>query len=277
MTQAFISHQGRDKAFVEGLATCLRANGVEVFFDAWDIAGGESIPGEIEQGLGESDVFLYVLSPAALTSKWVEAEYHAYLYRKLNDQAVRIIPILRAEAPAPPLIAPLKSIDFRSVSEQQPCDPLANAPLRELLAAIFRTPSKQPLGVPHPALASYEFYCQRMKRPPENSTDDWYEIGFKNLTDSPLHNFRFTVVFAEPVHEVVYDFRRSSANMTGGDYLSEDGTQFNWFGNQIAEDGGWVVFNVRSSSQPAIARLSTKLLGRMAGTNQLIPPDPAGT
>jgi hypothetical protein len=276
MSKAFLSHQSRDKPFVTGLATCLRANGIDVFLDTWDIAGGDSIPAEIEAALSECDLFLYVLSPAALSSKWVEVEYHAFLYRKLNDQTLRIIPILRETALAPPLIAPLKALDFRAASVDMVCDPTVNPALRTLLEAVFRTPVKPPLGAPHPSLASYEFYFQPMKSPPAGSTGVWSEMGFKNLSDAPLHNFQFTVTFRQPVEEVVYDFARSTANMTGGDELSSERTRFNWFGNQIAEDGGWVVFNIRSANPPAIARLSTKLLGRVAGTNRLIHPDPAG-
>ncbi len=157
--------------------------------------------GEIEAGLSSCDLFLYLLSPGALKSKWVQAEYHASLYRKLNDQTIRIIPILRRDAAALPLIAPLKHLDFRNVVLPLNCDPSAGGPFEELMFAIFRRPIKPPLGVPHPALASYEFYFQKMKGPPAGSADGYWKLAFKNVTESPLHNFEFAVVFDRPGSE----------------------------------------------------------------------------
>lgn len=241
---AFLSHQSEDKQFVMALARCLRQNGVDVFLDAWDVQPGESIPGEIETGLESSDIFIYVLSPSALMSKWVKAEYHASLYRKLNDQTIRIIPLLRSDADAPPLIAPLKRVDFRAIDLPSDCDPTGCAPLNELLSAIFNCPVKPPMGAPHPSLASYEWYFQRMKNQPSGATDYW-EIGFKNVTDQPLHNFEFEIELDRPVSDMRYDFNRSSANFTGGTGLSADGRRYHWLGNQIMGNGGWIVFVFR--------------------------------
>jgi len=276
--KAFLSHQSTDKQFVEVLAGCLRINGVEVFLDKWDILGGDSIPGEIEEALNQCNIFIYVLSSSSIQSKWVEAEYHAFLYRKLNEQSLRIIPILWKDCNRPAFIAPLKYIDFRSfeIEKESHKDPSAVGPIKELLTSIYRTPVKKSLGTPHPSLASYEFYFQKMKDSPYENPNEYWEFAFKNLTDSPLHNFKFTILFENSVESVLYDFKRSSANMTGGDGLSNDRKRFNWLGNQIMEDGGWVVFVVRSQDTPVIKRLSTNFLGRQVESNNLIPPDPKG-
>ena len=141
--KAFLSHQSKDKPFVEALGAFLRLNGVDVFIDAWDIFGGDSIPREIEEALDSCDLFLYVLSPAAAESKWVQAEYHAYLYRKLNDQRLRIIPILREQSKAPPLIAPLRALDFRGTETAHLEVGQGGNSGQELLKAIFRTPQNR--------------------------------------------------------------------------------------------------------------------------------------
>lgn len=277
--KALLSHQETDREFVEALATHLCKNGVDVFFDKWDIQGGDSIPQEIENALLECNLFLYVLSPAARESKWVQHEYYAFLYRKINEHSLRIIPILRKTCERPPFVAPLHYIDFREI------DPTTSSnfnvenegPFKELLESIFRVPKKPPLGPIHPAFASYEFYFQPLKGNPKNADGTLNnEIGFKNITDSPLHNFIFTIIFREPVISVKYDFHRSSANMTGGEGLTHDSKCFNWFGNQIMEDGGWAVFIIKSKTVPKISKISTKLVGRIVGTNQIIPPDPGG-
>ena len=279
MNKVFLSHQKEDKEFVEALGVNLRKNGIDVFFDKWDIQPGDSIPKEIEDALAECNLFLYVMSPASVKSKWVQEEYHAFLYRKINEHSLRIIPILHRPCTPPAFIAPIRHIDFQNF---EPSDTGnfsidEDGPFKELLEIIFKVPKKPQLGPIHPAFASYEFCFQPLKGNPKDSDGTLnFEIGFKNITDSPLHNFVFTVIFNEPVLSVAYDFSRSSANMTGGDGLATNNKRFNWFGNQIMEDGGWVVFVIKSKTIPTISKLSTKLVGRVVGTNQLISPDPDG-
>ena len=277
--KAFLSHQEKDKEFVEALGTHLRQNGIDVFFDKWDILGGDSVPREIEKALSECNLFLYVLSPAATESKWVQEEYYAFLYRKINEHNLRIIPLLRETCKRPLFIALLRYIDFRyvEISNSSNFDIEKEGPFKGLLEAIFRVPIKPPLGPIHPAFASYEFYFPLLKGKLKEADGTLnYEIGFKNITDSPLHNFVFTIIFREPVLSVEYDFSHSSANMTEGTGLSDDGKRFNWLGNQLMEDGGWAVFVIKSKTIPVISKISTKLVGRVVGTNQIIPPDPGG-
>lgn len=277
--KAFVSHQDADKEFTEGLAKHLRLNGVDVFFDKWDIKGGDSIPEEIEGGLLKCNIFLFILSPAANESKWVQGEYHAFLTRKMREEALRIIPVLRKTCEIPPLISPLRYIDFRDFDHTDMANFKINdeGPFKELMDSIFRRNTKATLGRVHPALASYEFYFQTVRGKPKNPDGTLnHELAFKNITDSPLVNFEFTLRFKKPVMSVEYDFRRSSANMTGGDHLTAGGQKFNWRGNQIMENGGWVVFVVKSKSMPVISRLSTRLVGRYAGSDRIVSPDPDG-
>lgn len=275
--KVLLSHNKKEKKFVKELGKNLLANGINVFFDKWDIQGGDSIPGELESAVETCNLFLYVLSPSSVRSKWVEEEYHAFLYRKINETNLRIIPILREDCEAPPFIAHLKHIDFRDFDYSVPQNFMVDkeGPFKELMESIFRKKSKPALGSIHPALASYEFYFQPLKGNPTNEDGTLnYEIGLKNITDSPLLNFRFTIHFRQPVISVEYDSNRSSANMTGGRGLSEDGMEFNWLGNQIMENGGWAVFIIKTNTQPAIAKLSTNLVGRVQGSNNIVEPDP---
>ena len=124
----------------------------------------------------------------------------------------------------------------------------------------------------------YEVYYQKMKSPPEGEKpDELYEIGFKNITDSPLQNFEFAIYFKEPVESVTYDSNRSSATFTGGEYLSSDKKRYHWRGNQIMEHGGWVVFVIRTKGPPPIiTRICTKVPGIIIPDKKLIPPDPEG-
>jgi hypothetical protein len=276
--KAFASYQKKDKEFVKIIAECLVKNSVDVFYDEWDIQGGDSIPSKLEQGINESSIFLYVLSPSSVESKWVQQEYHSFLWRKLNNHVLRIIPILYKDCIAPPFIAPLRYIDFRnfSLSDPEHRNPIHEGPLQELINSIFRRYSKPSIGTIHPAMASYEFYYQHKDTPTKSDGSKYFEFGFKNLTHSPLINFTFTIRFNGAVESVRYDFERSTANMFGGKGLVDNGKTFNWFGNQIMEDEGWIVFTIKSRNVPHIKKISTKLVGRIAGSNEIIKPDPEG-
>ena len=52
----FLSHSAKDKAVVRAVAERLRADGLRVWFDEWEIHPGDSIPAKIEEGLEHSRV-----------------------------------------------------------------------------------------------------------------------------------------------------------------------------------------------------------------------------
>ncbi len=50
----FLSHSAKDKTTVRALAERMRAAGLRVWFDEWEIKVGDSIPAKIEAGLEDS-------------------------------------------------------------------------------------------------------------------------------------------------------------------------------------------------------------------------------
>jgi hypothetical protein len=50
----FLSHSSKDKSIVRAIAERLRADGLRVWLDAWEIRPGDSIPAKIEEGLERS-------------------------------------------------------------------------------------------------------------------------------------------------------------------------------------------------------------------------------
>ena len=50
----FVSHSSKDKRKVRPIAKRLRANGLRVWFDEWEIKPGESIPAAVDRGLDAS-------------------------------------------------------------------------------------------------------------------------------------------------------------------------------------------------------------------------------
>lgn len=54
----FLSHSSKDKQVVRELAERLKADGVRVWFDEWEILPGDSIFAKIEEGLENSRVLV---------------------------------------------------------------------------------------------------------------------------------------------------------------------------------------------------------------------------
>jgi hypothetical protein len=73
----FLSHSAKDKPVVRPLAERLRADGLRVWLDEWEIKPGDSIPKKIEEGLERSLVLVVCMSARALASDWARLEWGA--------------------------------------------------------------------------------------------------------------------------------------------------------------------------------------------------------
>ena len=65
----------------------------------------------IQKGLETADVFVLMWSKAAAESKWVGTELRAYLRRRVDDDSLRIVPVMVDDTPLPVLVA-----DYRGLS-----------------------------------------------------------------------------------------------------------------------------------------------------------------
>ena len=93
----FITYSWKDIEFARRLCDDLRANGLDGFFDAYSIQPGDVIPAEIARGLEACDVYMPILSYAALASPWCDEEINAAItLGKLpgRNGRPRIIPLL---------------------------------------------------------------------------------------------------------------------------------------------------------------------------------------
>jgi len=63
------------------LAERLKADGVKVWFDEWDIKPGDSIPAKIEDGLEKSRVLVLCMSANAFGSDWAQLESGTFRFR----------------------------------------------------------------------------------------------------------------------------------------------------------------------------------------------------
>ena len=77
----FLSHSAKDKEVVRPVAERLRADGLRVWFDEWEIKPGDSIPAKVEEGLERSRVLVLCMSANAFGSDWAQLESYTFRFR----------------------------------------------------------------------------------------------------------------------------------------------------------------------------------------------------
>src|ERR1017187_5800713 len=95
----FLSHSAKDKPVIHGIAERLRADGLRVWLDDWQILPGDSIPAKIEEGLEGSRVLVLCMSAHAFGSEWAQLEASTFRFRDPLNRERRFIP-LRLDDPA---------------------------------------------------------------------------------------------------------------------------------------------------------------------------------
>src|SRR6266516_1350463 len=96
---ALLSHSSKDKAVVRTVAERLRADGLRVWFDEWEIKPGDSIPAKIEEGLEQSRVLVLCMSANAFGSDWAQLEAGTFRFRDPLNKERRFIPLRLDDAP----------------------------------------------------------------------------------------------------------------------------------------------------------------------------------
>ena len=178
--RVFLSHASDDKLFVEELARRLREDGIDAWFDAWEIrAGDKLVPRIFDEGIGRCEVFIVVLSSTSVTRPWVRDELEAGIVQRIAGQ-LKLIPI-RLDFVEVPMA--LRATRYLSITDRMSYD----SDYQELLSAIFNTSTRPPLGrrpsmlEPLPALPSRHrleerqvltFIAQSQRAAQQNSTTE---------------------------------------------------------------------------------------------------------
>jgi hypothetical protein len=81
----FLSHNSKDKPWVIDLKNELQSHGIRVWLDKDEIRPGDLFAEALEKGIKESKVVALVISPDAMNSGWVKAEYYRALSVKLSN------------------------------------------------------------------------------------------------------------------------------------------------------------------------------------------------
>lgn len=123
----FLSHSAKDKAVVRPLAERLRADGLKVWFDEWEIKPGDSIPAKIEEGLEHSRVLVLCLSAQAFGSDWAQLEAGTFRFRDPLNKDRRLIPLRLDDAPTKGSLAQFLYINWRPIDRGQEYPKLVEA------------------------------------------------------------------------------------------------------------------------------------------------------
>jgi formylglycine-generating enzyme required for sulfatase activity len=129
--RTFISYSRADSKFALSLAEDLRAAGLSIWMDQFDIPVGANWDRAVEAGLASCGQFLVVLSPSSVTSDNVRAELNFAL-----AEGKKIIPVLHQDCKRPISIYSRQYADFTADYQT------AFTELRRVLAAAVEpTPS----------------------------------------------------------------------------------------------------------------------------------------
>ena len=128
----FLSHSAKDKATVRALAERMRADGLRVWFDEWEIKVGDSIPAKIEAGLENSAILIFCMSEHAFGSDWTLLESQTFRFRDPLNLKRRLIPLRLDASKIKGSLAQFKYIDWQTPED---------VAWRDLLAACGHTPA----------------------------------------------------------------------------------------------------------------------------------------
>lgn len=141
-TRFFLTHSWKDIDFARRLRKDLAASGLDGFFDALSIQPGDLVSLEINRGLEACDIYVPILSHAALQSPWCEEEIHAAItLGKLpgRNGRPRIVPVLVEDCAdeMPILLRARLYIVFANRYDEA---------LEELLTKAFGVPGREARG-----------------------------------------------------------------------------------------------------------------------------------
>jgi hypothetical protein len=115
----FLSHNSADKAVARRLGAQMRLAGADVWFDEWELRVGDSIPGKVNAALATVDTVILIWSSDANRSEWVRAEFESAIARGMDDQTLRVAPVILDDTPLPALLRRIRWVDLRDGDESR--------------------------------------------------------------------------------------------------------------------------------------------------------------
>jgi TIR domain len=138
--KVYLAHASEDKTRVRPIAEYLMANGVDVWFDEWEIDPGDSLRQKMEEGLGSMTHFVVVLTETSITKPWVAKEIDVGLVQQVGGKS-RFVPLVVDLDPAQ--LSPfLQAMLFLKI------DPANETELKGLVDRLHGASRKPMLGGP---------------------------------------------------------------------------------------------------------------------------------
>ena len=131
--RCFLSYNKADKEIARSVGAHITLNGMDVWFDEWEIQAGDSIPGKLNEALAAFEAYILIWSCNANQSNWVRQELHTAIMKATTDGTARIIPCVLDRTPLPPLISDRRYVDFADT----------HVGIAELLGALTGTRTRQ--------------------------------------------------------------------------------------------------------------------------------------
>src|SRR6516164_5079245 len=91
----FVSHSHEDNVWCRAFMTALSRAGADVWYDERDMEPGR-LDDVIAPELRARPIFIVVLSPSAVASRWVQREVEAAIQLQNEDATRTILPVLAA-------------------------------------------------------------------------------------------------------------------------------------------------------------------------------------
>lgn len=136
----FISYLSLQCNWAEILANNLTAQGYKVFFDRWEISGGQHFVCVLDQALRSSRTAILIATPESTDSSWVQREYELMLQLEHELPNFRFIPVVWGTPPDFPFLSNYHRVDFKTSTEAE-----YREAFQCLLAAIKRqSPGAKP-------------------------------------------------------------------------------------------------------------------------------------
>ena len=108
--QIFLSYAAEDKTIAEPIAFSLRARGYNVFLDRDDLPVGGEYDRRIEQAVDRSNLFIFLVSPAAVATGRFTLTELEFARRKWRKADGNVLPVMVRPTPLESIPSFLKSV-----------------------------------------------------------------------------------------------------------------------------------------------------------------------
>lgn len=161
----FISHSHEDNAWCREFVAALRAQNTDVWYDEHNMGYG-ALSEEIERELRTRSIFIVVLSPHSINSRWVAREVDAAIHLQDRDSNYVILPVMAATCEVPLLWVTYKRVSGPNDTGLPPTE-AARRTAHALGIQVHETPaSPLPLPVTVPPKTQPEQLPMPMHKPP---------------------------------------------------------------------------------------------------------------